>query len=126
MADHLYLEERAQNDPVWVKLVDLGDGTFGLAVYDYGDNYTNITGAATTQIKSGAGVLKRIIYNKTVLSGTVTIYDNTAGSGTKIGTITDPAVALLETTRNQKYGCRFTTGLTIVTTGAADITVIWR
>jgi hypothetical protein len=84
------------------------------------ERLVNIAGAATTTVKSGGGTLWRITFNKPVAASTVTIYDNTAGSGTKIGTITntvDVKPYFL------KYGGRFETGLTIVTSGADDITV---
>lgn len=82
---------------------------------------TNITTATTTTVKSGMGVLKRIVFNKPVALSTVTIYNNTAGSGAKIGTITNTADVkpyFLD------FGSYFDTGLTIVTSGADDITVI--
>ena len=56
----------------------------------------------------------------------VTIYDNTAGSGTIISTITFPAV-LLSDVNYYDFECSFATGLTIVTSGATqDITAIYR
>ena len=86
---------------------------------------TNISTATTTTVKSGGGVLVRIVCNKAVASGVITIYDNTAGSGTLIGTITEPAT-LLATQWMLDYGCGFATGLTIVTGQADDLTVIWQ
>jgi len=83
-------------------------------------NYTNITSATTTTVKSGRGTLKSIIVNTTA-AGTITIYDNTAGSGTKIGTLKASVVEGV-----YEYNCRFLTGLTIVTGAASDITVIWE
>ena len=81
-------------------------------------HYLNITSAATTVVKSGRGVLVAVILNETN-AGAITIYDNTAGSGTKIATIAagaDPGTSF-------PYLAQFTTGLTIVTAGADDITV---
>lgn len=84
------------------------------------NNYQNITSAATTVVKSGAGTLERIIVNTTA-AAIITIYDNTAGSGTKIATIAaSPVIG-----SNFVYGALFSTGLTIVTAGASDITVIY-
>ena len=88
-------------------------------------NSTNITLAAptTTVIKTGSGKLKRIVFNKPVATGVVTIYDNTAASGTVIGTITTPASPQ---PGSIDYDLAFTTGLTIVSaTAAQDITVVW-
>jgi hypothetical protein len=86
---------------------------------------TNITTATTTTVKSGQGILRAIIFNKPVVLGVTTIYDNTAASGTKIGTITNPA-ALLQQQMVIPYNVRFQTGLTIVTSTADDITVVYE
>lgn len=91
-------------------------------------SYTPITLAAptTTVVKSGAGFLHAIIINKATATGVITIYDNTAASGTIIATITQPA-AVLATSYVLPYNVSFATGLTIVTSAAAqDITVSWR
>jgi len=88
---------------------------------------TNIVGAGTTTVKSGLGTLHSIVMNLPIASGTITIYDNTSGSGTKIGTVTLPAVLLGQGPYTAMYDITFSTGLTIVTTGALqDITVSWR
>jgi len=88
---------------------------------------TNITTATTTTVKSGAGLYAGLIINKGVAAGVITIYDNTAASGTKLGTITfgaallgDPPIICAP------IGAKFSTGLTIVTSAATDITVLWR
>lgn len=91
----------------------------------FSNNDTNITSATTTVIKSGSGTLVRITNNRKVANGVITIYDNTAASGTKIGTITNPAT-LLDSAQTFEYGCGFVNGLTIVTSSTDDITVIWR
>lgn len=88
-----------------------------------GYNFVNITAAAptTTVVKSGTGVLHTITFNKPVATGVVTVYDNTAASGTIIATITIPASPLPVTL---VYDATFATGLTIVTaTAAQDLTV---
>jgi hypothetical protein len=85
---------------------------------------TNINTATTTVVKSGSGILKKIIVNKLVALGVVTIYDNTAASGTKIATITSPAT-LLASQLQLDYGIRFQLGLTIVTSSTDDITVVF-
>lgn len=89
----------------------------------------NITLAAPTDtvVKSGAGKLFALVFNKPVATGVVTLYDNTAASGTKIGTITTPASPQPFTLQFGPLGLEFTTGLTIDTaTAAQDITVIYR
>ena len=88
------------------------------------NSFSNINTNTTSTVKSGAGVLKRIVVNKVgALSNTCTIYDNTTATGTIIGTI-DP----VHTQMVFEYDLVFSTGLTIVTANgtAADITVIYK
>lgn len=85
----------------------------------------NIVGAGTTVAKTGSGVLLSVVVNKAVSLGTITLYDNTAGSGEVIGTITFP-VTLLASQIALPYHRVLTTGLTIVTTGDLDISVIFQ
>ena len=90
--------------------------------------YLNITAAAptTTVVASGRGKLHTIVINTSLATGTVTIYDNTAGSGTKIGTITRPATLLSDACQTLLYDVVFSVGLTIVTaTAAHDLTVCY-
>lgn len=85
----------------------------------------NITAAAptTTSVKIGAGILHTITFNKPVATGVVTVYDNTAASGTVIGIITTPANPMPVTLT---YDLVFNTGLTITSaTAAQDITVTY-
>lgn len=92
-----------------------------------GHEYQNIVLAAptTTVIATGRGVLRKIVINEPVAGGVITIYDNTAASGTKIGTITCAATTS-DTPISLDYDAVFGIGLTIVTsTAAQDITVIW-
>lgn len=89
-------------------------------------SYTPITSATTTVIKSSAGFLHKIVFNKRIANGVTTIYDNTSAAGTKIGTITEGAAILSDPPNPVEYNCSFATGLTIVTSAAEDITVIWR
>lgn len=84
------------------------------------EKMTNIATNTTTTVKSGSGYLARITINTTA-AGAITVYDNTAASGTKIATF--PASAVVGT---YEFGGRFTTGLTIVTAAASDITVIYQ
>lgn len=83
--------------------------------------YKNITTAVTTLVKTGAGTLRSITINTTT-AFTITIYDNTSAAGAKIATIAaSPAIG-----SNFYYDVGFTTGLTIVTAGASDITVCYE
>lgn len=86
---------------------------------------TNIAGAATTVVKTGRGTLARIIVNKAVLSGIITIYDNTSAAGKKIATITHPST-LLQNQYQLDFSARVLVGITVVTSAADDITVIWE
>lgn len=87
-------------------------------------NYLNITGTSTTTVKSGTGVLHNLTFNNPQATEVLTLYDNTAASGTKIGTITIPASPAIVTIQ---YDIQFTTGLTIVsTTASSDVTVSFK
>ncbi len=83
-------------------------------------NYAAINTATTTTVKSGIGILHTI----TVAAGTlgaITVYDNTAGSGTTIMRTFTPTVA-----GTYILDVAFTTGLTIVTAAATVVTVSYR
>jgi hypothetical protein len=101
-------------------------GTGTLAVEEAGRLYNNITSATTVTVKSGKGFLHTLTLNSYVASATVTIYDNAAGSGTKIATITLPSTITGLAPQTITYDLAFTTGLTVVTSGATDITVTYR
>ena len=82
--------------------------------------YKYIAGATTTILKYGAGELHTIVNNDN--SGSMIIYDNTAGSGTIIA-----SVDLAKVLGTLTFDAPFNTGLTIVTTGAgAKITVMYE
>ena len=89
--------------------------------------YANITTTSTTTVKSGAGFLHNIVINTPVATSVITLYDNTGGSGTKIGTITLPAAITNQGPITVPYNVSFNTGLTVVVgTAACDITVAFR
>lgn len=90
-----------------------------------GYSYSNITAAAPTTVvaRTGAGILHTITFNKPVATTVLTAYDNTAGSGTVIATITIPASPMPVTLT---YDAAFAVGLTLVAaTAASDITVTY-
>lgn len=95
-------------------------GTF---VVPGGDSFSNIISNTTTVVKSGAGTLVRVICNNPGTTEVLTIYDNTAGSGTKIGTLSFGTGA-----SSLDFGIAFATGLTIVSSGTAtgDWTIVYR
>ncbi len=88
-------------------------------------SFSHITTNTTTTVKSGAGVLRRIVINtRGGITNTLTIYDNTTATGTVIGIID----TVNGVSGNFEYGVSFSTGLTIVTANgtAADVTVIYE
>lgn len=87
--------------------------------------FANLAAAGTATLKTGPGTLVAIVVNKAVSSSTITVYDSTAGSGTKIGTITFP-VTLLSSQMTLLYNVAFSNGLTVVKAAIDDITVVYR
>ena len=81
---------------------------------------TYISTATTTTVKSGSGILRRIVLTETAAS-TITIYDNTAASGTILAVL---KASIAE--RPYDFNIRFQTGLTIVTAGTSKLTVVWE
>lgn len=93
-----------------------------------GNEVVNITTQTTTTIFSDRAILKWVIINNPQDSGSVVIYNNTAGSGTKVGTILRPASQLNDAPIRwgSEEGIVLGVGCTIVTSGAnQDITVQW-
>lgn len=100
--------------------VDLQTNKFGELTTAPRNKYWNFAGAGTNTVKSGAGRLHTVAVNATA-NGTITIYDNTTATGTRIATC-----AITNGVSNPTfiYDVEFSTGLTIVTTGAnLNITV---
>jgi hypothetical protein len=90
---------------------------------DRASQYAYIAGAATTQVKSGRGRLRRIVFNKPVSASTVKLIDGTSGTTANVATITnttDVKPYFLD------YNMIFMNGLRIVTSGADDITVVYE
>ena len=103
--------------------------TGALKVERDGDLYNHITAAAPTAtvVKSGAGRLHKICINTPAANAVVTVYDNTAASGTVIAILTQPAALLSSGVNCAEYDLAFGTGLTVNTaTAAQDITVTYR
>ena len=83
--------------------------------------YQAVSGAATTLLKTGPGTLHTLIIG--IPKGVITIYDNTAASGTAIATID---MGSLTVPTDFQFGCDFTNGLTIITTSTSNVTVIYE
>ena len=83
-------------------------------------------GIGTTTVKSGAGILGGIFFNNGSTSTVVTIYDNTAGSGTIIVKPQPGGTGVFGT--GVVLNAEFSTGLTVVISNAAatDITVFYQ
>lgn len=104
----------ADDQPLPTKLVDASGAAVALT-----GSYANMAASATTVLKSGAGILFAVIVNNPGTTQTLTLYDNTAGSGTLIATIA------LVAGMNLQYGLDFGTGLTAVLSGTADVTIVF-
>lgn len=87
-----------------------------------GSAYQNIHNAGTTVVKSAPGVLHSIALNGGASAATVTLFDNTAASGTAIAQITLGA-AVTAPMNPVGYGVNFNTGLVAVATGTIDLTL---
>lgn len=87
-------------------------------------NYTNVAAqTAGTLLRTGAGVLHAIAFNKPIATSVLTIYDGLTTGGTKIATITIPASP---NTPVLIYDVAFATGLFIVmATADMDVTISW-
>jgi len=90
-------------------------------------SYTHQAGTtAGVTVKSGAGFLHALTINQPVASSVITLYDNTAASGTVISVVTLPAT-IVSGPATLTYNVSFVTGLELViATGASDVTVSWR
>lgn len=93
------------------------DRDFAMRAVAEGDSFTNLS--ADAAVKSGPGVLVGFICNSSS-SGTLTLYDNTAASGTKI-------INGLSCTAGQFYPapCRFNNGLYADVGGTVDLTFFY-
>ena len=83
-------------------------------------SFLNMATTVSTVVKSGAGTLHAIIINSTA-AGTITVYDNTAGSGTKIATL---KASIVEGTYT--FNVKFGTGLYVIPAAASNVTYVYR
>ncbi len=84
--------------------------------------YNHISTATTTTVKTGAGILGGLSINSPA-AGTVTVYDSLTGSGTVIAVLTLTTTTPLATVLQV---LQFSTGLTLVTSAAVDLTVAYN
>lgn len=88
---------------------------------DEGYTGTRITTATTTQVRTGPCLLKRIVINVPVSTGTISIIDNTSGTTVTHGVITSTADLKPFV---MELGYKMTNGIRIITTQAQDIVVV--
>ena len=86
------------------------------------DAYVNayIITATTTTVKTGAGILHTITVEGGT-AGTITVYDNTAASGTKLADFSSTNAI-----QTYIFDVTFSTGLTIVTSAATSVSVSYK
>src|SRR4029077_13055584 len=94
-----------------------------------GSSGTNITTAATTNIKGTPGILRRIVVGTGVASATIKLFNvaaascsGTPGSGA-MGVITLPST--LTNPFTLEFNQSFSAGICVVTSGATNINVIF-
>lgn len=91
--------------------------------------FTGVNVTADAQIKAGAGFLHTVTIMPTdtaATAGTIILYDNTAESGTLLGTIYINAAGFIPFTLT--FDCNFATGLYVgfTTTNDVNVTVSYR
>jgi hypothetical protein len=84
-------------------------------------NSTPITTAATTVVKTGTGVFGGIQVQGGT-TGTITVYDNTSAAGKVIANF-DTTLAIAPT---YMFETGVSIGITVVTSAATKITVLWK
>ena len=95
-----------------------------------GLKYSHIVNAGTTTVKAGPGLLDSININSVGAASTVTMIDAVNSSGTnELGVLALGTSELVPTTLHfggDASGATLNAGLTIVTTGTLDLTVLYR
>lgn len=85
-------------------------------------DYLKISSNTTTQVKTGSGILHRIIVCDPGSSWQIDISDNTTGTGSDMGSLKPTSAYVFE------FKLRFQNGLRITTSGttAGNIIVVWE
>jgi hypothetical protein len=86
------------------------------------NKYVYIDAASTTLVKTGEGVLIRVVHTSNVSGAISTFYDNTSASGPVLHTrdLTGPGIG------SDELNIPFKIGLTVVVSAADSITVVYR
>lgn len=90
-----------------------------------GYNYTHMTSATTALVKTGPGILHAIVVNTGVASATIEFDDALTHTSPVIGIITCQA-STVGNPVSAIYDVAFSTGLSITTSGATDLTIVWK
>lgn len=117
-------------------ITDVTRTLLGLVIYSEGDvvnsplfhNYSSGENETVT-LKNTAGVLQAVSITKSGAGGTLTVYDNTAGSGTVIAIFDLNAPASVANHTFGTNGINFSNGLTYVVAGTptnASFTILWE
>jgi hypothetical protein len=94
------------------------------SIYAAGGSSYNTNGVNETRnVRTGAGVLIRLVINPGTSSSFV-CYDNTAGSGTVLCALTTGSAG--GNGYSVEVGATFSTGLTYVSTGGCNVTLVYR
>lgn len=112
---------KIQEDALSTKTIAGEDTTNDVMKVEQQYTYKNISTATTTIVKSGSGFIHTLTINNDTAGGTITLYDNTAASGTTIASIPGGSGKT-----SRIYDVQFSIGLTIVTSAADDLTISFR
>ena len=82
--------------------------------------------ATETNVKETSGFLKGIVINTPLAAGVISVYNNGSGASVPMAVITNPATLLSDTSVRVDYDLAFSSGLTVVTAEAQDITIIYK
>jgi hypothetical protein len=136
MPDSFYEEERGVRGPdmaalnlppVKIKLRDLLDSTFAKVVAQAPIKATRITTATTTVVKAGPGEYFGILIGQNIASGAVEIFNSLTATGTIVQKVTNLATLKADqVSMTLPIGVAMTIGITVRTTGAQDVTILWR
>lgn len=125
-----YARTNLYNGATWDRQTNivgaLAAGSTGLgttAVEQEGTPFAEITTGTTTLVKTGAAYLYTVNVNTCVAAATVKIYNALTATGTPITITCGATVAALPT---MTYDAYFGTGITVVTSGATDVTIGYR
>lgn len=119
----------ASSEPFAIAVATFKPVLLGVAgtVYIGGYNYTRVTSAATTLVKTGPGILHAVCVNTLGASATIELDDALTNTTPIIGKIALPATITAITGFVLDYDVQFNTGLSVtVATATVDATIVWK